>query len=268
MKLGISSYSFTWAVGVKGFLPEKRINELDLLDLANELKVSLVQIADNMPLHEMSEERLNALVKKANDNQIDLETGANMLTSTNLEKYISIAGKLQSGILRFAIDGKNYKPGISEVIPIIKNAVPELKKQGIILAIENHDRLFVSDFLEIVEKVGSPHVGICLDCANSLGLGEGFHEVVNALAPFTVNFHLKEICIKRKYHMMGFDIEGRPFGEGYLPLQWMLEQLPSKCKTAILEQWTPPENTIIKSIEKEYDWAHKSVNYLKNYFQT
>ena len=65
---------------------------------------------------------------------------------------------------------------------------------------------------------------------------------------------------------MGFDIEGKPFGEGCLPLQWMLEQLPSKCKTAILEQWTQPENTIQETIEKELDWARRSISDLKNYF--
>jgi hypothetical protein len=66
--------------------------------------------------------------------------------------------------------------------------------------------------------------------------------------------------------MMGFEIEGRPFGEGCLPLQWMLDQLPPKCETAILEQWTPPEESIQKTIEKERDWARRSIAYLKPYF--
>jgi hypothetical protein len=46
----------------------------------------------------------------------------------------------------------------------------------------------------------------------------------------------------------------------------MLEQLPSKCRTAILEQWTPAENTINETIEKELDWARRSISFLKNYF--
>lgn len=67
--------------------------------------------------------------------------------------------------------------------------------------------------------------------------------------------------------MMGFDIEGKPFGEGCLPLEWMLTQLPSGCKTAILEQWTPPEGTIQATIEKEQKWARQSISYLKNYIK-
>ncbi|MDD4190377.1 MAG: TIM barrel protein [Mangrovibacterium sp.] len=266
MKLGISSYSFTWAAGVAGYYPEKRLNELELIDLAKYFGVALVQIADNMPLHEMSEERLGILLKKATDNRIEVEVGANMLTSSRLERYIELAEKLQSGILRFAIDGTDYRPGIHEVISIIGQAEPELKERRITLALENHDRLFAADFLKIIEKVNSPYVGICLDCANSLGLGEGFREVVSALAPHTVNFHLKEVNIQRKYHKMGFDVEGKPFGEGCLPLDWMLKQLPPKCKTAILEQWTPPGKTIEETIAKEKEWAGKSILYLRKYF--
>jgi sugar phosphate isomerase/epimerase len=266
MKLGISSYSFTWAIGVSGHLPEKCLNELELLDLARELNVGLVQIADNMPLHKMSDARIDALSGKAGEYRLDLETGANRMTSANLEKYIRIAERLKSRILRFAVDGKDYHPDVREIVSIAKNAEPELKKRNIILALENHDRLFTSDFRNIIEKVNSPYVGICLDCANSIGLGEGFREVVEALAPYTVNFHLKEVYIKRKYHKMGFDVEGKPFGEGCLPIQWMLDQLPSKCKTAILEQWTPPEENVVKTIEKERDWAGRSIAYLREYF--
>jgi sugar phosphate isomerase/epimerase len=266
MKLGISSYSFTWAVGVKGSLPEKPFNEIDLLDAAEHLGLHLVQIADNMPVDSMSDDRRAALVEKANKLGISIEVGANQLTTARLERYIGIAEQMKSRILRFSIDGPDYKPQATEVISIVRNSLPELKKRGIILALENHERLFTHDFRKMMEAISSDAVGICLDCANSLGLGEGFHEVVSALAPYTVNFHLKEVFIKRKYHMMGFDIEGRPFGEGSLPLRWMLDQLPPSCKTAILEQWTPPEDDLKKTVARERQWAEKSIGYLKPYF--
>lgn len=268
MNLGISSYSFTWAVGVKGSLPEKPFTGSDLLDTARAFGISLVQIADNMPLHEMTEEQIENLIQKAEAYDMAVETGASKLTASNLERYIDLAKRMNSSILRFSIDGEDYRPRVAEVIAIVKNSLPELKEHGIVLALENHERLFTHDFRKMMEAISDPAVGICLDCANSLGVGEGFREVVTALAPYTVNFHLKEVFIKRKYHMMGFDIEGRPFGEGRLPLEWMLKQLPAKCKTAILEQWTPPEDELKKTIEKERDWAGRSVAYLKPYFET
>jgi sugar phosphate isomerase/epimerase len=266
MKLGISSYSFTWAVGVPGSPPEKRLNETDLLGIAKEMNLSLVQIADNMPLDSIPADRFENLFQKAAENNIQLEVGAKNMTPDNLERYLLIAEKIKSKILRFVIDDDDFRPELTEIISIILNAEPEFRKRGVILALENHERLLTGEFVHIMEKVNSPYIGICLDCANSLGLGQGFREVVEQLAPFAVNFHLKEVFIKRKYHKMGFDIEGRPFGEGCLPLKWILEQLPSKCQTAILEQWTPPEETLQATIIKEREWAGKSISYLKNFF--
>lgn len=267
MKLGISSYTFTWAVGVPGSFPEKRLTGIELLYRAKEMGVSLVQIADNMPLHDMSDEQVGRLAELAAELNLEIETGAKELTAANLERYIGYAEKFRSRILRFVIDAAGYRPSVEEVIAIIKDAEPVLRRKGITLAIENHDRMFVWQFARIMEEVDSPFVGICLDCANSLGVGEGFREVVSALAPYAVNFHLKEVSIRRKYHMMGFDVEGKPFGEGALPLEWMLSQLPEKCRTAILEQWTPPESDINKTIEKELDWAKRSIRYLSDYFE-
>ena len=266
MILGISSYTFTWAVGVKGHMPPEPLTWTVLLTKAKDLGVSLVQIADNMPLHIMTEDQIGNLINTADANNIELEAGANRMTSENLETYLCIAEKIKSKILRFVIDGEGYKPDLKEVISIIKNADSEFRKRGIILALENHDRFLVSQFIQIIEKIDSPNLGICLDCANSFGAGEGFHEVVSRLAPYAVNFHLKEVSIKRKFHMMGFDVEGKPFGEGSLPLVWMLTQLTSKCRTAILEQWTPPEETLEKTIIKERNWARQSITYLRNYF--
>jgi sugar phosphate isomerase/epimerase len=267
MKLGISSYSYTWAVGVPGHYPTVRLSETDLLSRAKELGVNLVQVADNMPLHLMPENRLNQLVDDAGNLNIELEAGANRMTSENLERYIEIAHRIKSRILRFVIDGDDFRPELEEIISIIKNAEPELRKREIVLAIENHDRLYTYQFEEIITRVGSPFVAICLDCANSLGVGEGIREVVSRLAPYSVNFHLKEVSIKRKFHKMGFDIEGKPFGEGTLPLHWMLKQLPEKCRTAILEQWTPPEPDIRDTLRKEERWARQSIKYLRNYIK-
>jgi hypothetical protein len=66
---------------------------------------------------------------------------------------------------------------------------------------------------------------------------------------------------------MGFDVEGKPFGEGALPLEWMLEQLTDRCKTAILEQWTPPEENLAVTIEKENNWALRSIAHLRQFIK-
>jgi hypothetical protein len=38
----------------------------------------------------------------------------------------------------------------------------------------------------------------------------------------------------------------------------------NKCKSAILELWTPPEKNIEDTVVKEDKWADESIEYLKN----
>src|SRR5690606_29669957 len=121
----------------------------------------------------------------------------------------------------------------------------------VILAIENHDRFKAAEFAEMVYLSDSRHVGICLDSVNSMGAGEGLETVTDKLAPLTVNLHVKEFSVRRIYHQMGFIIEGCPLGQGMLPVRDLVHKVSSRCHSAILEQWTPPEDSIEKTIVKE-----------------
>jgi len=267
MKLGISSYTYTWAIGLPGQLPADPMNYDRLLEKALELEVGLIQVADNLPLDRMDDTEIADYYRTAMNRGIQLEAGARGMTEANLEKYIRIAGLIRSPILRFVIDGPGFTPDMDTILGIIGNALPVLREKNIILALENYERLKASDFAGIVETIGSDHVGICLDSVNSLGAGEGLETVVALLGPMTVNLHIKEFSIRRICHNMGFRVEGLPAGEGMLDIPWMLEQVSDRCQSAILEQWTPPEGDLEDTIAKEDDWAKKSILFLKKWIQ-
>lgn len=97
-----------------------------------------------------------------------------------------------------------------------------------------------------------------------MGAGEGLETVIERLAPLTVNLHVKEFSVERVFHQMGFVIEGKPLGKGMLPLAELVKKVSPLCQSAILEQWTPPEQTIEATIKKEKDWALESISYLKS----
>lgn len=263
MDIGISSYTYTWAVGVPEREPERPLTVFDLIDLAIELDVNVLQIADNLPLEKFSVQELKEFKYFANQAGIRIEVGAREMTLERLRRYIGIAQQLESPILRFVIDGTDFEPGLNEIHAIIQQIVPELEDAGIILAIENHDRLFSREFVEIVEKSGSKNVGICLDTVNSMGAGEGLETVIGQLAPLAVNLHVKEFLIRRFSHKMGFVIEGVPLGKGILPVAELISKVSPRCQSAILEQWTPPEPTIQETILKERKWAEESISFLK-----
>ncbi|HLO57222.1 MAG TPA: TIM barrel protein [Bacteroidales bacterium] len=265
MKLGISTYTYTWAFGIPGQQPEVHMDPFGLIDKAADFGIDCVQIADNFDLSALDSARLSVLASYAAKKNIEIEAGSRGLTEENLDRCIDVAKKLSSPILRMVIDQKDYKPAPDTVISIIRNAASKLASQKITLVLENHDRLPSIVFREIIEKSGTEFAAICLDCVNSMGIGEGLQTVIENLAPLTVNLHVKDFSVKRLSHMMGFLIEGKPAGQGFLELPLILEKLNAygKCRSAILELWTPPATQVEETLKREEEWATESIVYLK-----
>jgi sugar phosphate isomerase/epimerase len=265
MKLGISSYTYTWAIGFPGSMPAVPMDFMGLLKKAVELDVGLIQVADNLPLGQLNEAELLACYQSAKDRGIQLEAGARGMTESNLERYIRIAGLIHAPILRFVIDGPGFAPDPETVVKIIRNALPSLKDHKIVLALENYERFRAVEFAWMIEKIGDDHVGICLDSVNSFGAGEGLATVVGLLGPLAVNLHIKDFDIHRVHHMMGFQVVGLPAGEGMLDVPWLLRHAGERCRSAVLELWTPPGESLEETISKEDEWAKMSILNIKKY---
>ncbi len=266
MKLGLSSYTFAWAVGVPGFEPENPMLLCGLLEKAVTSGINLVQIADNLPIEKLSDEDLELLVDFAAEKGISIEMGGRGLTPQHTLRCLDIAAIINSPILRMVIDTLDFTPSIPDIKAIIKDLIPELRSRKIRLAIENHDRLKAREFEDIIQSAGSEWIGICLDSVNSMGAGEGFETVSDILIPYTFNLHVKDFAIFRTPHKMGLIIEGRPAGKGMLNIPDLIRRtsLTGLCNSAILELWTPPESSIEATIKKEEEWAHESISYLKS----
>ncbi len=269
MNLGLSSYTYTWAVGVPGSMPVIRMSANDLVDRAHYYGLTLVQIADNLPLENLSPTQLRDLYDYAKRRDVSIEMGSRGLTAGHTLKCLEAAASLHSPILRMVIDNTGYEPDLNTIIKTIRDLLPEFESRKIRLAIENHDRLKAREFEKIIESVGSDMVGICLDSVNSMGAGEGFETVSEILLPYTINLHIKDFTIFRVSHKMGLVIEGRPAGQGMLNITDLAERLSelNRCHSAILELWTPPEQKIEDTIEKESRWAFESIQYLNTIFK-
>jgi sugar phosphate isomerase/epimerase len=268
MQFGISSYTFTWAVGVPDSRPLRPLSAVGLIDKARISGLNLVQIADNLPLEVMKEEQILDLYRYSAEQNVKIEMGSRGLTTEHTFKCLETAARLHSPILRMVIDRPGYEPDLKGIIKVISGLVPEFRNRKIKLAIENHDRLKACQFEEIIRTVDSEWVGICLDSVNSMGAGEGFETVSELLIPYTFNLHIKDFTIFRASHKMGLIIEGRPAGKGMLDIKKLVHALSEtgRCHSAILELWTPPEPAIADTIRKEEKWAAESIEYLKSIF--
>lgn len=266
LQLGLSTYSFPWAIGVNGYLPSKPLTAIDLLHYAASNNIHSVQFGDNLPLHTFSLQELNDLKEKAGELGINIEVGTRRLTRENILIYLSIARKFKSPFVRVVIDDSDFHPDEQEVINNIKDLLPHFRQADVCLAIENHDRFPATTLRHIIQQTDPSFVAVCLDTANSLGANEGIREVVQVLGAYTINLHVKDITIKRLPHKMGFTVEGCSAGTGILNIPFIIEQLKpyNKCKTVTLEVWSQPESTIEETLAKEKRGVQKSIDYLKN----
>jgi len=268
MNIGISSYTYTWAVGVPGYPSiENPLKPVDLIRRAYELGVKVVQICDNMPLHHLSQCQLSEIKQEADKLNITLEIGTRGVEPDHLVKYLDIASYLNAKLVRVILEKDGRSVDVEEAAEQIKEVLPQFEKKGIYIAIENHERHRVSELVNLIKKISSPFVGICLDTVNSFGALECPKEVIKTLAPYTINLHFKDFIIRRLNHKMGFEIIGSPAGEGMLDIQFVMDTLRQydqrPSPNVILELWTPYENSVEETIEKEKQWADISIKYLK-----
>lgn len=267
MKLGISSFTYAWAIGIPGQVPEYRMTAVDLLSRAAELGVQLVQVADNLPIDQLSSAELAAFEERAAHLNIGVELGTRGIGLGHLRNYLRLAKRLSSPILRVVIDTADHHPAEDEIIDTIKAIAPQFERARVCLAIENHDRFRAETLTKLLRQIDSEYVGICLDTVNSFGALEGPEVVVKTLGPWAVNLHVKDFAIFRPRHHGGFTIEGRPVGQGRLDVPWLLQELRAygRDPNAILEQWPPRGETLADTIATERAWAAESVEYLRQF---
>lgn len=98
----------------------------------------------------------------------------------------------------------------------LARARPVVEKHEIRMAVENHKDLRAPELLEIVKKLDSPFVGVCIDTGNNIALLEPPQETVDLLAPHVFTTHLKDMGVEE--YADGFLLSEVPLGAGFLDL--------------------------------------------------
>jgi sugar phosphate isomerase/epimerase len=238
-----------------------------LLEKAVELNIPVVQIADNLPLHELQEKELDALRDFAESHGLSLEAGTRGLDPEHLGQYIEITHRIGGRVLRTVLSGSLCGPEqLAAAEASLRQVLPALERHGVTLAFENNEAFGATEFAGLIDRVSSPHVRICLDTANSLGRPETLETVVENLARYAVVLHAKDYDIRRVDTRMGFSVIGRAAGEGRVDFDWVLAQLTRQGRTAIsviVEHWPAFAGTIEESVRIEQEWLARSVTFLK-----
>ncbi len=119
-------------------------------------------------------------------------------------------------------------------------AEPVVRKHQVMLAVENHKDWRIKEFHDILKHFDSEWIRVNLDTGNNISLLEDPMEVVEALAPYTVTIHYKDMAYQE--YEDGFLLSEVPLGKGNLDLL--------KMKT-LCEQHYPAVNFNLEMITRD-----------------
>ncbi len=267
MKLGISSYTFPWAIGLPDAIPSHPLTALQLLEKAPELGVGLVQFGPNMPLDQLPEKELRDVVKQADSWKIDLEMGTVGIDPSHLRDQIQFAKRTGVILLKTTPERSDgIIPMRPELSSCLRAVVNELAEAKIGLAIDN-SRVPAQELNELLESIRSPWLGAALDTANPMALPQGWQISIRVLAHRSLSLHLKDFVVEPGAYGMGLSIKGCPVGKGQLNIPWVVESFAALRiePSVMLESWTPEQKTLQETIELEGEWAKQGVQYLRRF---
>jgi sugar phosphate isomerase/epimerase len=95
-------------------------------------------------------------------------------------------------------------------------ARPAVEKHEIRMAVENHKDLRAAQQLELIKKLDSPLIGVCIDMGNNVALLETPQETVELLAAHAFTTHFKDMGVEE--YADGFLLSEVPLGTGFLDL--------------------------------------------------
>jgi len=105
----------------------------------------------------------------------------------------------------------------------LETAEPMLKKHKLQVGVENHKDWLADEQVAMLKRIGSEHLGACVDFGNNVALLEDSLEVARKLAPYAVTTHLKDMAV-RPYDE-GFELSEVALGDGSTPLAKIISTL-------------------------------------------
>jgi Sugar phosphate isomerases/epimerases len=266
MKIGLATFGLAWGIGVPNFdPPDPPLDHFTFLDAAAAMGAEVVEMLDNLPLSALEPAELDRWEARAAEYGVAVQVGVRGVEPELLRRHLALARRFHSPLLRVLPDfGPQVRHPDAELLtqhfgPLVR----EFADAGVVLALENHEAFPAAMLAQVVEALGADCVRVCLDTVNSVGRLEAPEQVVRALAPYTIDLHLKDFVIERVPQQLGFTVVGCPVGQGIIDVPALLKALPADANV-VLEQWPPPDTTPERTAEREREWAAHSIAYLKS----
>ncbi|SKB03639.1 Sugar phosphate isomerase/epimerase [Prosthecobacter debontii] len=233
-RLGLTTASYTqrWLGKYSSFKVPPFGNVLDLMDHVRGLGVGSVQV----PIDSWTQDLARRVRQTCESYGMEVEGSVRLpMVDADLgrfEREMRTAKEAGIRILRSALGGRRYEQfrlredylgWKDRALQAMQRAEPLTQRLQMKIGIENHKDWEVEELLEALTTVSSEAMGACVDFGNSLALLEEPLKVVQALAPYAVTAHLKDMAVNLCED--GFEMTEVPLGQGSLDLARMIAGL-------------------------------------------
>jgi sugar phosphate isomerase/epimerase len=238
-----------------------------MVDRAADLGADVFQICDYPEVERFSDARLDALAARARAAGLALELGTRGVGVEHLDEYLRLARRLEARLVRtmVTVDGRLAEPAFAEAAEQLGEVLPRYGEAGVTIALETYERVLSTELVSLVERVGHPYLGICLDPANCVAGLEHPDRVVDATAEHVVNLHVKDFRFTRDEGWVGFRLAGCPLGEGQLDLDRLFARIRPADRdiSQIIEHWLPWQGDEASTVASERQWTQHAMTYLR-----
>ena len=141
---------------------------------------------------------------------------------------------------------------MEQLAAAFRRLAPVAEEADVVLAIENHADYRGHELAELVRHVDSPAVRARLDTANAYAVIEEPVDAAEALAPYVVATHLKDVLVRPVSNGFLLTLVGCGLGEGDVDLvdcvRLLAERAPDPASLALTVEVEPPRGVDLAAL--------------------
>ncbi|GAA2934752.1 TIM barrel protein [Microbacterium luteolum] len=261
--IGLGTYAYFWQHSDRA--PEP-LSLIGAFEDTRAQGVDLFQICDYAPLERMSDDEVRDAAAAARDLGLTIELGTKGIVPAHLSRFLELAAIFDARLVRSMLYGPDSRPTLDEAETWLRDSIRSYEAAGVTLALETYEQVPTAELVGIIERVGSPNLGICLDPANVVAQLENPKTCVELTAALTKNIHVKDFAFARQPGWVGFTYSGAAMGTGLHDYAQLLAAVQPRERgiNEIVEHWLPWQDDAETTIRTEREWTRTALDYLRS----
>ena len=225
----------------------------------------MLQICDYPKIETFSDGELEHLRRAAAESSIRLELGTSGIDAAVLETYLGLASKLDVSFVRTTVGEIASVTARDAAVASLEKTLPGYAGRSVSIGLETYELVATNDLVHVIESVGSPFLGACLDPANCVARLERPTEVIEMVAPHVKSIHVKDFVFARQPRWVGFTLGGCPLGEGLLDYPALMATVRPRERgiSQVVENWLPWQGTAEETCRLEQQWTEHNFEVLR-----